>query len=82
MFNAVHAELKRLNEAETAARFGEAQVHAPRPSDPIPRAETPFDALLPAEMAVRAEKNRAAGRSHASPGCALHARLPRAAEYG
>jgi len=55
MFNAVHAELKRLNEAETAARFGEAQVHAPRPSDPIPRAETPFDALLPAEMAVRAE---------------------------
>ena len=38
-----------------AARFGEAQVHAPRPSDPMTQAETQFDALLPAEMAVRAE---------------------------
>ena len=55
MFSAVHRELMRPDEAETAARFGAAHVDAPRPSDPMPRAETQFDALLPAEMAVRAE---------------------------
>jgi formate transporter len=55
MFSAVQAEPMRLGEAETAPRSGEAHGAVPRRCDPMAQVGPPFDALLPAEMAVRAE---------------------------